>query len=96
MWGYKYCSKRGKEIATFIDLFRPAPLNDPETPTLRGTARDTTAGLSLLVRFLDVAWINTQVILGSDHDIFQLTTRGGTFKTPIGSARDRFREEKCT
>ncbi|KAH9372003.1 hypothetical protein HPB48_000865 [Haemaphysalis longicornis] len=47
LWGYKFCSKRGKEIANFIDQYNSVLLNDTQTPTPQGTstAKDTTPDL---------------------------------------------------
>lgn len=89
MWGYKFNSKRGREIANFIDHTGTTLLNDPQTPTRLGnsTARDTSPDLSLLAGSLDVAWSNTGVNLGSDHDILQIAIRGENYRAHIGTAR---------
>ncbi|XP_037558252.1 uncharacterized protein LOC119435475 [Dermacentor silvarum] len=88
-WGYRFCSKRGRELAHLIEQHNLTLLNEPDTPTRMGTSttRDTTPDLSLLMGTLDVSWQNVGTNLGSDHDIIRITIRGPTLKVKTGTAR---------
>lgn len=102
MWGYRFNSMKGKEIVTIIDQNRLTLLNEPHVATRIGTStsRDTCPDLSLLAGSIDIAWTNTQVSLGSDHEIIKLTVKDVTYKAHIGFARitdwDKFRKTRAS
>ncbi|KAH7953635.1 hypothetical protein HPB49_010781 [Dermacentor silvarum] len=99
-WGYRFCSKRGRELAHLIEQHNLTLLNEPDTPTRMGTSttRDTTPDLSLLMGTLDASWQNMGINLGSDHDVIRITIRGPTLKVKTGTARitnwDKLRKEQ--
>ncbi|XP_037579698.1 uncharacterized protein LOC119462422 [Dermacentor silvarum] len=99
-WGYRFCSKRGRELAHLIEQHNLTLLNEPDTPTRMGTSttRDTTPDLSLLMGTLDASWQNVGTNLGSDHDVIRITIRGPTLKVKTGTARitnwDKLRKEQ--
>ncbi|KAH7959267.1 hypothetical protein HPB49_009774 [Dermacentor silvarum] len=37
-WGYRFCSKRGRELAHLIEQHNLTLLNEPDTPTRMGTS----------------------------------------------------------
>ncbi|XP_037577104.1 uncharacterized protein LOC119459377 [Dermacentor silvarum] len=99
-WGYRFCSKRGRELAHLIEQHNLTLLNEPDTPTRMGTSttRDTTPDLSLLMGTLDALWQNVGTNLGSDHDVIRITIRGPTLKVKTGTTRitnwDKLRKEQ--
>ncbi|XP_077548089.1 uncharacterized protein LOC144160808 [Haemaphysalis longicornis] len=97
--GYKYSSKRGKQLAKAPEDHDMTVVNEPGVPTRAGTgtARDTTPDLTLVRGDLDVAWHNTGENLGSDHDVICVTLRGPDIKAKVGYASitdwDRLRKK---
>ncbi|XP_037555247.1 uncharacterized protein LOC119431874 [Dermacentor silvarum] len=99
-WGYRFCSKRGRELAHLIEQHNLTLLNEPDTPTRMGmsTTRDTTPDLLLLMGTLHALWQNVGTNLGSDHDVIRITIRGLILKVKTDTARitnwDKLRKEQ--
>ncbi|KAH9384897.1 hypothetical protein HPB48_026927 [Haemaphysalis longicornis] len=87
-WGYRYQSKRGKQLTPAIEQQGITILDEPGTPTRMSTSTcmDSTPELSLLKGHLDVTWQNIGTNLGSNH-IISVIRRVPNFPEHVCQAR---------